>query len=50
METMLDRAVDGGGSDVDAESTSASIPGGETGAFVYETPVFLVHRHAGRLE
>ena len=47
---MLDRAVDGGGSDVDAESTSASIPGGETGALVYETPVFLVHRHAGRLE
>ena len=49
-QSFVDRAVDGGGSDVDAESTSASIPGGETGAFVYETPVFLVHRHAGQLE
>ena len=55
METTLRHshlygAVNKGGSDLDTESTSASIPGDETGAFVYKTPMFLMHRHAGRLE
>ena len=48
--SFVDGAVDGGGSDVDAESTSANMPEGETGAFVYKTPMFLMHRHAGQLE
>ena len=49
-QSFVDGAVNEGGSDLDTESTSASIPGGETGVFVYKTPMFLMHRHAGRLE
>ena len=45
-QSFVDGAVDEGGSDVDARSTSASIPGVETGAFVYKTVMFLMHRHA----
>ena len=49
-QSFVDGAVVEGGSDVDTESTSANIPGGETGMFVYKPPMFLMHRHAGQLE
>ena len=39
-QSFVHGAVDEGGSDVDTESTSASIPEGETGAFVYNPPCF----------
>ena len=37
-QSFVDGAVVEGGSDVDTESTSANIPGGETGTFVYKNP------------